>query len=272
MSALGVMSFDLSCSIALIGTGNVATHLAKAFAKNIKWVVSRNPDHALSLASAIGATPLTDFSELSQLRPDIVLVSVADQAIEQVVGSVGHLAYGPLVIHTSGTVPKEVLGHISARTGIIYPLQTFSKDVPVDMAKVPFFNEACTESDLELIDALASETSEHIYHADAAHRRALHVAGVFTSNFTNVLLECVEQILSEADYTLDVVRPLLEATVSKAFEVGPHAAQTGPARRGDRAVMQKHIEMLDGDRREAYRVLSQMIMKNHNIPVIYEPN
>lgn len=259
------MSFEARGGIALVGAGNVASHVGAAFAPYIKWVFSRNAEHARVLASAIGAEGSGDFSRLRDIRPDIVIVSVADHALGDVVAAIGALDYSPLVVHTSGSMPKEALEIISHRTGILYPLQTFSKDVPVDMAQVPFFNEASEASDLAIIDALARTVSPKVYHADAAHRQALHVAGVFTSNFTNVLLECVEQVLGKAGYTLDVVRPLLEATVAKAFEVGPHAAQTGPARRGDKAVMAAHINLLDDNKKDVYRVLSELIMKNHNI-------
>ena len=124
-------------------------------------------------------------------------------------------------------MPKEVLEPLSPRIGILYPLQTFSKGVDVDMSRVPFFNEAAREDDLALIDAIAASISTSVHHADATHRQVLHVASLHI-NFTNVLLECVDSILGEAGYSLDVVRPLLEATVNKAYEVGPHAAQTRP--------------------------------------------
>ncbi len=259
------MSFDVCGGIALVGTGNVASHLAHALAPQIKWVFSRSFDHARGLADDIGAEPYSDFGMLARISPGVVLVSIADRAIADVVAAIGNLDCEPLVLHTSGTMPKEVLEPLSPRIGILYPLQTFSKGVDVDMSRVPFFNEAAREDDLALIDAIAASISTSVHHADATHRQVLHVAGVFTSNFTNVLLECVDSILGEAGYSLDVVRPLLEATVNKAYEVGPHAAQTGPARRGDSAVIEKHVAWLPDRYKDVYRVLSDMIIKNHNL-------
>lgn len=159
----------------------------------------------------------------------------------------------------------EYLSPVSDRVGVLYPLQTFSADVPVDLSRVPFFTEAALEDDLARVDALARLMSEHVHHADAAHRRVLHIAGVFSSNFPNVLLECVERILSPAGYPLDVVRPLIEATVAKAFEAGPHKAQTGPARRGDYDVIRRQLVALPDELRPVYLVLSDLILESHGL-------
>lgn len=251
--------------IALVGAGNVATHLAAAFRPSLVGVWSRNADHARRLADSVGVGGHSDFGLLAELKPDVILISVADRAIAGVAAAIGRLDYAPLVLHTSGTVGMEALGAVSSRTGIIYPLQTFTASVPVDMSRVPFFTEAAREADLAIVDRLAASVSPSVHHADASHRRLLHIAGVFTSNFSNVLLECVQRVLAEGGYPLDVVRPLLDATVAKAFEVGPHEAQTGPARRGDFAVIGRQEASLPSDLKPVYHVMTELILKFHGI-------
>lgn len=246
----------------IVGAGNVASHLAVAFKDCLVGIVNRSG--ASELARTCGTESYSDFAIIARKRPDIVLVSVADHALPEVVDSIGALNYAPLVLHTSGTVPKEVLKPISNRTGILYPLQTFSKGCDVDMRQVPLFTDANTEPDLEIVDNLAHSISDSVHHADGPHRKLLHMAGVFTSNFTNILLESVERILSEGGYGLDTVRPLLEATVDKAFKVGPHAAQTGPARRRDFAVIEEHKRALPADLSEVYDALTRLILKSHS--------
>jgi predicted short-subunit dehydrogenase-like oxidoreductase (DUF2520 family) len=71
--------------------------------------------------------------------------------------------------------------------------------------------------------------------------------------------------LSTDGYDFDVVAPLIEATMAKVKECGAHAAQTGPARRGDVATMQAHMAMLPEREREIYKLLSQAIMSSHDI-------
>ncbi len=252
-------------AIALVGAGNVATHLARALKDNLTGIYSRNIDHAQALAEPLHLPAYDDFAYLRQQKPSIILVSVADKALPHIAEAIGPLDWNPLVLHTSGTVGMEVLGCISPRTGVLYPLQTFSAGAYVDLSEVPFFTETSKPEDLPIVDSLAYTISRHVHHADAAHRRTLHIAGVFTSNFTNILLESVERILATPGYPLEVVKPLIEATVAKAFAVGPHAAQTGPARRGDFEVIQRQKEALPEDLKPVYSVLTDLILRSHHI-------
>lgn len=43
---------------------------------------------------------------------------------------------------------------------------------------------------------------------------------------------------------MDILYPLIQETVNKAFELSPEEAQTGPAIRNDLAVVEKHLAML----------------------------
>ena len=249
----------------LVGSGNVATHIAHALAPWLSGIYSRNAAHAAALAAQVGVAASGSLTDVAASAPAVIIVSVADKAIAEVTDAIGTIGSNPLIVHTSGTVGMEALSAVSPRTGVLYPLQTFSAGTPVDMASVPFFTETACEADLDTVDSIARLISQHVYHADAAHRRVLHIAGVFTSNFTNILLECVQTVLKDGGYGLDVVRPLIEATVAKAFAVGPHAAQTGPARRGDFAVIDRQEAALPPHLKEAYRVLTDLILHSHGL-------
>lgn len=252
-------------NIVLVGTGNVASHLASALGCRLAAIAGRNESSAKQLAMTVGAPAACTLDRVKDFAPKIIIVSVADHALPEVAEHIGHVPGNPLVLHTSGSVPKEVLGCISPRTGVLYPLQTFSKGVFVDISKVPFFTEVTDEADFGVVDELARSMSPTVHHADAAKRRVLHVAGVFTSNFTNALFDIVERLLATENYPLYVVRPLAEATLAKAFSEGPCKAQTGPAIRGDRDVIEKHASMLSGTAEQVYRLLSQYIIETHKV-------
>ncbi len=252
-------------TIALVGAGNVATHLAPALGRNLVAVVGRTPEKARLLGERCGVHTTGSLEELRRLRPDVIIISVSDKGVSPLAEQIGDLGYSPLVLHTSGTIGMEALAPVSRRYGVLYPLQTFSAEAELDISKVPFFTEASSESDLEITDTIARSISPVVNHADAEKRRLLHIAGVFTSNFTNVLLESVQTVVEPAGYSLDVVRPLLEATVAKAFAIGPHDAQTGPARRADFAVIQRQEDALPDHLKDAYRALTDLILHNHNI-------
>lgn len=255
--------------LAIVGAGNVATHLARAFdtapGVQLEAVISRTLSSACEAVSGLhgGVAASADYALLRDLKPDVVLVSVADNALAEVADAIGRLDYDPLVLHTSGTLPKELLRPVSERTGIMYPLQTFSRTASVDMVTVPFFNEADSPVDLAIVDSLASAISRSVHHADEAHRRILHIAGVFSSNFPNILLECTARILAQGGYGLEVVEPLVKAMVDKAFAIGPHEAQTGPARRGDMEVIDSHKAALPPDLCLIYSVLTEQILNSH---------
>jgi len=252
--------------IVILGSGNVATHLARALAPRLQAIVSRNADHAMSLAVEVapdGCILSGTLSMLGNLEPAIVIVSVADNALPSMATRIGELKGHPLTLHTSGTIAKEVLLPMSSRVGVLYPLQTFSRNKAVDMRQVPFFTEATSDEDLFAADTLARSISDKVQHADVNRRRRLHIAGVFASNFPNILYEITGEILTDAGYDLNTVRPLVEAMTAKAFEIGPHAAQTGPARRGDIEVMHSHMAQLPPAQAEIYHVLSQYIIDAH---------
>lgn len=252
-------------TIALVGSGNVASHLAEALSNKIDIAISRDSFKARAFADKYGIKEAGDYKYLLSARPDFIIVSVADHALPELAEAIGTLPGKPLVVHTSGTIPKEVLKPMSDRTGVLYPLQTFSRDIYVDMRSVPFFTEADNDNDLQIIDDIATGISDSVRHADASQRQVLHIAGVFSSNFVNILLEMVQDILAQAQYPLSTVKPLVEATVAKAFSSDPHSAQTGPARRGDKAVMDKHAQDLPHDKSRIYKLLSEYIMNSHKV-------
>ena len=174
---------------------------------------------------------------------------------------------GAVVLHTSGTLPQEILLPLSADAGILYPLQTFSKDVAVDLTSVPFFIEGATPRAAAVARTLAESLSREVHYADAEKRKTLHIAGVLGCNFPNYLWDCCRRLLDEAGYPLGVIEPLVRATVDKAFAVGPHAAQTGPARRRDTDVIAAHVKALPAPLAEIYQKISDEIIKSH-----YEQN
>lgn len=248
--------------ISVIGAGNVATHLAKAFhtsGAEIATVAARTIESARMLATQTGARAVTVND--SDADVDFIIIAVSDKAVAEIAPLIPHSR--AIVMHTSGSVPLEVLTSNGLNGGVLYPLQTFSRDVPVNLSEVPFFTEAINPEVLAQIDILARTISDHIYHADSVKRRSLHVAGVLTSNFPVYLLEVAQRVLEKAGFPLDVVKPLAEATLHKAFAIGPHDALTGPARRGDIEVTRLQALSLEGNDRIIYETITNAILDHY---------
>lgn len=219
--------------MAFIGAGNVATHLAKAFFElgiPIGQVYSRSIVHARQLAAQVNATPITTLSALTLTSVDLIVISVKDDAIEAVAQLIPPSS--AIVVHTSGTKGMDVLAHHRQR-GVFYPLQTFSIHRAISLSYVPFCIEGNSKSTTQTLVDLASSLSKCVRVIDTEKRQAIHVAAVFACNFTNHMLALASDILDQKGEGLDLLKPLVEETMHKAFLGSPKAVQTGPGVRED---------------------------------------
>lgn len=245
----------------LIGAGNVATHLGLSLACKIiiKQVYSRKLENARHLASILGADATNDTESIDR-NADIYIVAISDDSISEfsakMIGSKG------VWMHTSGSVPMSALDGVGDSHGVLYPLQTFSKNVETDFHGIHFLTEATDDTTLALIDLLAGATGcKSVHHVTSEQRQRIHLAAVFACNFANYMWINADELLSETGLHFDAFQPLVQATLDKAVHSGPKAGQTGPARRGDANVINRHIGMLQNDKAEVYKMLSDKILK-----------
>ena len=246
-------------SATIIGSGNVATHLAKQlFAKgcNITQIFSRSLTNAQTLANAVNAEA-TD--NLQQLRPtDLFIIAVSDSAISEIAKK---LTIGEaLVVHTSGSTNINALVKFKNH-GVLYPLQTFSKSrTEIDWENIPIFVEANSGNNLEDLKTLANILSLEVREANSNKRLQLHTAAVFACNFVNYLLT-ISADLSEENFKL--LYPLVRETVEKAFASdNPREVQTGPAVRNDTITMEKQANLLPNELKELYQYISKLILSS----------
>ena len=252
----------------IIGSGNVASSIAPALEQagviDVMAVYSPTTGHAAELCAHLShAMPITD-PRCLPTDAQLYILAVKDDAIARLAAELTPVP-SALWVHTSGGVEALTLEPLSPRHGVFYPLQTFSKGVPVDLSEVPVFIEASSEADSELLARIASSITPKVHHADGNARCRMHAAAVFACNFTNHLWALADGILRREPGTdLSVLHPLLRETLRKAMEVNPADAQTGPARRGDRGVIEKHASLLTDDEATLYRTLSQHIIDFYN--------
>ena len=249
--------------VVIIGSGNVATSLAHALVAHccVAQIYSRTLNHARALALEVGCPDATD--DLQHLVPDAdaYIIAVRDDAIAGVIAAVPD--NGALWLHTSGSKPVSLFAGHRARYGVLWPMQSFSREMVVPLDDVHFFAEANNADALSDLMALGHLLSRHVVEADSDKRRRLHVASVFSCNFANHMWTLASEVLDEAGLSFDAMLPLIRTTVDKLDRLSPAQSQTGPAIRHDSKVIDSHLSMLDGDKRELYRSISQSIM-NHN--------
>ena len=251
--------------VVIIGSGNVATSLAhglKAHAE-VAQIYSRQLAHARELADAVGCKEATD--DLMALVPDAdaYIIAVRDDVIADVIAAVPD--NGVLWVHTSGSKPIDLFKGHRARCGVMWPMQSFSREMVVPLDEVHFFIEANDDSVLGDLRSLARLLSCHVTEADSDQRRQLHVASVFSCNFANHMWTLASEVLADAGLTFDAMKPLIRTTVDKLDRLSPSRSQTGPAIRHDTQVIDRHLALLDGDKRDIYRLLSDSIMNRNPI-------
>ena len=247
--------------VVLIGAGSVATQWGLAFREKgypVAQVYSRSLDSAKILGEKLHA-PCTQQIEDVVAHADLYLFAVKDSALPEIVK-----AFPPvdgLPVHTAGSVPMDVFAGHFDRYGVMYPMQTFSKTRRVSFENIPLFIEANNRDDEDRLEKIASIFSSKVIRLSSEKRRQLHVAAVFACNFTNYLYTVAARILEEHDLPFDLLIPLIRETAAKVEAIHPAEAQTGPAVRNDKNLIDKHLEMLGShpDQQELYRILSEHI-------------
>ena len=247
--------------IVLIGAGNVATHLGSALKEkgfSIVQVYSRTMDSAMRLGEKLAAKSTDNLAEIDS-DADIYLFSVKDSILEEVITQLPKNT--GLWIHTSGSIPIDVFAGQTARYGVLYPLQTFSKNREISFNNIPLFIETHLSEDEKILKEIATQLSTTVIPLSSEKRNYLHLAAVFACNFTNHLYHIASQILEGNDLSYELLLPLIEETAKKVKTLHPEMAQTGPAARHDKNVIDRHLHLLanDSNKEEVYRILSKSI-------------
>lgn len=248
-------------SVVILGAGNVATHLYKAFRSSENVTVKQwyNRDMT-SISSYKNEVELTD--DIAQLtEAEIYIIAVSDDAIAELSSKLPF--ENRLVVHTSGSVSAYDLDKKNRR-GVFYPLQTFSKMASVDFSEVPICLETLMKKDYMPLKNLATSISSITKRVNSDQRAALHLAAVFVNNFTNQLYRVAHEITESQGAEFDLLKPLILETAKKVQEHSPYMAQTGPAKRNDKKTIKKHLKLLDNEHhKDLYKLLTASIKQTH---------
>ena len=244
----------------IIGSGNVAQHLLKAFQKSEKidiiQVFARNKENIIHLIDA--QKIVSNFEEL--LEASIYFICVSDNAVVEISSKIPFS--NKLVLHTAGNIAIENLDPKNIR-GAFYPVQTFSKSRNLDFAKIPICIEVEQESMYKIIEIIALSVTPLVYSVTSEQRKSLHIAAVFVNNFVNHLYEIGKEISDNNLILFEILQPLIQETAAKIITLKPDEAQTGPAKRGDMQTIDSHLDFLTNENhKEIYKLLTQSII-NH---------
>ncbi len=270
MSWLSKFSED-GANVSFIGAGNLAWHLAPALDNTnfaVREVYSQRPRNATALTEKLYNARAKSNLDFSDSPSRIFIIAVTDDAIESIAQRIA-LPPEAILVHTSGAQALSTLGYApTPHTGVFYPLQTFSKDKKVDFRDIPVLVEGTDRETTDVLLRMGRAISKNVQKVSSDDRKAIHVAAVFASNFTNHMLTLAAEVLKERKLSLDLLKPLIVETINKALHIGPEKAQTGPARRGDVEILDKHFAFLQKDEAlaEIYRSISQHILDRYDEP------
>ena len=242
----------------IIGTGNVAYHLAKAFTQNnikVHQIFGRNEIELSNISNEFNIP----YSNENLEEAELYIIAVSDSAVENISELIKN--ENTLVAHTSGSLPKEILKG-KYRKASFYPLQTFSKTKDLDYSKIPFFIEAEDQIDEKSLFELASIISENVEVSTYEKRKYIHLTAVFACNFVNHLFARAKEISDSQDLDFNYFLPLINETVEKIYHLDPKLAQTGPAVRGDERVVKLHEELITNkEQLDIHKTLNESIKK-----------
>ena len=167
--------------VVVLGAGNVGSHLIKTFLNTpnieIIQVFSRDLNRIKKFKNRTLVT-----NKLDQIvDADVYIIAISDDAINPFSKSLN--LSNKLVVHTSGSVSVDAIEN--NRSGVFYPLQSFSANKDLKFKNIPICIEANKEKDLLLLDKLATLISDHVYIIDSNQRKKMQLSAVFVNNFVN---------------------------------------------------------------------------------------
>jgi len=248
------------------GAGRVASALCRMLyncGNSIDLIVSETENSCRSLADSCNASWSTkpEFPETTS----VIIVSVPDRSLKSVLYTL-KCSSDTLVVHTAGSFGLDVFPENIKNRGVFYPLQTFSHNRQVDFNNLPFFIESEDDFINSTLKKLAESMGATAFACDSGHRKMLHVAAVFSCNFTNHMLTIGKELSERAGFSYDILKPLIVETILKAAEYGPENSQTGPAVRNDINTIEKHLDLLSfsPELQSLYKEVTKSIITKNN--------
>jgi predicted short-subunit dehydrogenase-like oxidoreductase (DUF2520 family) len=221
-------------SVRIVGPGRAGRSLAAALADvgcRVAPLVGRDDD--LSAAAA---------------GVDLLVLATPDASLRTVAASVAPVG-STVVAHLSGALGLEVLAP-HPRRGALHPL------APLPTAEVGRVRLRSGISFAVAGDPLVREVAAllggNTVEVEDHQRAAYHAAACIASNHLVALLGQVQRVAAGAGLGLDAFVGLARHALVDVAELGPAAALTGPAARGDVATIARHRAALDPEELAGY--------------------
>ncbi len=241
--------------VAVIGAGRVGTALAVRLldAGHRIVAISGRAGTADRAARYLPGVPIRP-GAIAARRAEVVIIGTPDDMIEPTATSLadeGALAEGQTALHLSGATSLGALAApraAGAEVLSLHPLQTFP-DVDAALARIPGSGIAVTalsEPGYVLGERLARDVGGRSFRLVDEAKPIYHAAAVFASNYLVAITALADELFRDAGMPepAELFLPLQRATLDNVAAMGPAAALTGPAVRGDAGTVAANIEAL----------------------------
>ena len=232
-------TYNLSMRIVLVGPGRAGMSLAMAFSDaghDVVGVVGRTAESAMVGAGMVGAQPLTIDEPLP--AADLLVIATRDGAIAPVAQALAGASRNvEAAVHVSGLTSVDVLDQLrthGTQIGSFHPLQTLPNPEAGAARLTGAYIAITAEEPLRhQLEQLAADIGATPFLLEDGAKPLYHAAAAAAANFPLAALAMAKDLFSAAGVPWAAARPLVDAVVANAFELGPRAALTGPVARGD---------------------------------------
>lgn len=250
-------------NIILIGSGNVATAMGfslLSYGYKINQIWSQKIENAKRLSKKLDSQATDNLNNIKEA--DLYIIAVKDDKIESIINKLKNKINN--VVHTSGSTHINVFKNKFQNFGVFYPLQTFNKANTQKAFDIPICIEANNHFFQKKILKLAKNLSSNVKLIDSHQRSTIHLAAVFSCNFTNHLFYIAQNLLEKSNIDFKILLPLIQQTVKQIKKNNPSELQTGPAARKDIKIINKQLSSISDEKiYQIYQILTDSIIKSN---------
>lgn len=258
--------------IGFIGAGKVGFSLGKYFVEHkipVSGYYSRNMQSAKEAACF---TKTRNYSSLEEVVADseVLFITVSDSAIAEVWNQLKTLPVADKIIcHCSGVLSSLVFSDIASFGCYgysIHPLLAVSSKLQSyqEFSNAIFTIEGEAEY-LQVMKDLISSCGNKVIPIRAEDKNRYHAAAVLASNLVLGLVETATEELVNCGFSKkdaqDALFPLISGNVGHLKEQSLEEALTGPVERGDSATIERHLQVLEGENKQIYKLLSKKALE-----------
>lgn len=195
-------------------------------------------------------------ARLESGQADLLLVTVADPALDRVAALLAQRPQAPVVLHSAGSRGASALAPLAAAgcaTGTLHPLKAFPRPLPAPSAgRGVTFGVDGAPAAVETAERLARSWGGLPLRVPEEARTLYHLAATLAAGGVTTLLAAAQRIAAAAGVPPEVLGGYLElargALAAAGEELGARGsvagAITGPAARGDRETVDRQLRAL----------------------------